>query len=364
MTPLEKYQQDLLLPEFRADAAQLAAMQSLNELYLRLTADDQRPASLLSRLRLKTKVLPQKGLYMWGGVGRGKTYLMDTFFDALPFDRKMRMHFHRFMHLVQVRLTELKGQKNPLEAVAKEFGRQARVLCFDEFFVSDIGDAMILATLMQHLFEQGVSLVATSNIEPDGLYKNGLQRARFLPAIQLIKQHCSVQNVDGGEDYRLRTLEQAELYHWPDDEPGRIKLHNYYEQLGGGSSHRQSNAEVEILGRQIPVVRVADGVVWFDFKELCAGARSSADYTELSKEFHTLLLSGIFVMQSEHEDVARRFITLVDELYDRQVKLIVTAQAPMHALYKGQKLVFEFERTLSRLQEMQSKEFLGLPHRP
>ncbi len=360
LTPMQKYQADLAAG-FNADPAQLVAMTYLDDLCARLS----KPKSRVAMAWLwKKKPLPEKGLYMWGGVGRGKTYLMDTFFDQLPFENKMRLHFHRFMHEVQRRLAELKGTKNPLEQVAKEWSQRARVLCFDEFFVSDIGDAMILATLMRHLFDQGVSLVATSNIAPQGLYKDGLQRSRFLPAIALLEQHCDILNVDGGNDYRLRTLTQAEIYHSPLDQASQQKLTQYFVALSGEHSHVDQDDSLELLGRQVPVVNLADDIVWFRFADLCGGPRSSADYTELSRLFHTVLLQAVPQLNVESEDQARRFITLVDELYDRQVKLIITAEVPLLELYAGHKLKFEFERTQSRLLEMQSRDYLALPHRP
>jgi cell division protein ZapE len=286
---------------------------------------------------------------------------MDNFFESLPFDKKMRIHFHRFMQRVHTELKTLKGQSNPLLIVADRLSDEARIICFDEFFVSDIGDAMILAGLMDALFARGVSLVCTSNIVPDGLYKDGLQRARFLPAIELVKQHTEVVNVDGGNDYRLRTLEQAELYHFPLGDEASIKLEKYYNQLAlVDGSH---GLDLEVNGRKLTALRHSDDIVWFDFKELCDGPRSQNDYIELAREFHAVILSGVPKMSRDHDDLARRFINLIDEFYDRSVKLIVSAEAPIHELYEGAKLGFEFERTESRLLEMQSQEYLEREHR-
>lgn len=364
LTPLQRYQQDLLKDGFRHDSAQEHAIRRLQDLYERLLAAEQRRVKPMDRLRARFKKPrrePQMGLYFWGGVGRGKTYLMDTFFEALPFERKMRTHFHRFMQRVHQELTQLKGTPNPLEVVADTFKREAVVICFDEFFVSDIGDAMILAGLLEALFKRGVTLVCTSNIVPDGLYKDGLQRARFLPAIALLNKHTEVVNVDGGVDYRLRTLEQAELYHWPLDDQADLSLNASYERLAlEAGSH---DLALDINGRTLRARKHADDVVWFDFKELCDGPRSQNDYIELAREFHAIIVSNIPVMGGDTDDQARRFINMIDEFYDRHVKLIVSAAAPIHELYSGGRLNFEFERTQSRLLEMQSHAYLELPHR-
>jgi cell division protein ZapE len=286
---------------------------------------------------------------------------MDNFYESLPFKQKMRIHFHRFMQRVHHELNTLNDQKNPLVIVAKRLSDEARIICFDEFFVSDIGDAMILAGLMGELFNNGVSLVCTSNIVPDGLYENGLQRVRFLPAIELVKQHTDVVNVDGGNDYRLRTLEQAELYHHPLDEMATINLEKYFKQLAvEAGSH---DLDLEINGRVLKAHRHADDVVWFDFKELCDGPRSQNDYIEIAREFHAVIISDVPRLSVDTDDQARRFINMVDEFYDRSVKVIISADAAIHELYSGGKLNFEFERTESRLLEMQSHEYLEKAHK-
>jgi cell division protein ZapE len=364
MTPWQRYQQDLERPEFHKDPAQEDAVRRLQSLYDKLVAAERERDKPMVKLRLKFKKGkedPVKGLYFWGGVGRGKTYLMDTFYEALPFDRKMRVHFHRFMQRVHKELKSLKGEKNPLDIVARQFADETRVICFDEFFVSDIGDAMILATLMDGLFSRGVSLVCTSNIVPDGLYKDGLQRARFLPAIELVKKHTDVVNVDGGVDYRLRTLEQAELYHFPLDEEADKSLQKSYDGLAlEAGSH---SLELDINGRKLTALSHADDVVWFDFKTLCDGPRSQNDYIELAREFHAVIISNVPVLGKDKEDQARRFINMIDEFYDRNVKVIISAEAPITELYAGGRLGFEFERTESRLLEMQSREYLEAPHK-
>lgn len=360
MTPLEKYQADLARPEFVHDAAQEQAVLALDDLYRRLGRS--RPASgWLARLR-KTKPRPEKGLYMWGGVGRGKTYLMDVFFQCLPFEEKRRMHFHRFMQKVHRQMRERQGEKNPLTSIAKEFAARYRVLCFDEFFVTDITDAMILATLLQTLFDEGVTLVATSNIAPDGLYKDGLQRARFIPAIELLKQHTQVMNVDGGHDYRLRVLEQAELFHCPLGAEANRFMEERFAALASEHGRHRISGNILVEGRKIATVRTTDDVVWFDFMALCDGPRSQNDYIEIAREFHTVLISDVQRMGVGSDDLARRFINLVDEFYDRGVKLVVTAETPIEDLYAGDRLDFEFERTRSRLLEMQSQEYLAREH--
>lgn len=364
-TPWQRYQTDLERPDFLKDAAQADAVQRLQTLYDKLVEAESERGKAMTKLRRKLKKgreEPVKGLYFWGGVGRGKTYLMDTFFESLPFKRKMRVHFHRFMQRVHQELKNFKGEKNPLDLVAKKLAGETRVICFDEFFVSDIGDAMILATLMDGLFKRGVTLVCTSNIVPEGLYKDGLQRARFLPAIALVKKHTDVVNVDGGVDYRLRTLEQAELYHSPLDEEAEASLRRGFDALAlEAGKHSKS---IEINGRKIPAQAHADDVVWFDFKDVCDGPRSQNDYIEMARQFHAIIVGNVPALGGEKDDQSRRFVNMIDEFYDRNVKVIISAAAPITELYSGGRLSFEFERTESRLLEMQSQEYLEAPHKP
>lgn len=370
LTPAERYQRDLARPDFHPDSAQAEAVQHLQRLYERLLLALEREQSKSWWLRWlrKPSVTPVQGLYFWGGVGRGKTYLMDNFFESLPFEQKMRVHFHRFMRRVHGELKLLGGKKNPLKLVADTISREARVICFDEFFVSDITDAMILGTLMQELFKRGVTLVATSNIAPDGLYKDGLQRARFLPAIALLKQHTQVVNVDGGIDYRLRALEQVELYHSPLGAAADQSLMESFKNLMpcsvGNSGEFQSNVAVDIERRKILARHLAEDVIWFDFVDLCDGPRSQNDYIELAREYHSVLISNVPGLGRNNDDQARRFVNLVDEFYDRHVKLVISAARPLAALYDEGLLNFEFKRTVSRLLEMQSREYLARPHRP
>lgn len=366
-SPLTRYQQDLQREEFVADPAQRQAVEKLDALFhsLCVTERAQRETPLLPRLwqawRGRTPQ-PQRGLYLWGGVGRGKTYLVDTFYDCLPFRRKLRVHFHRFMQRVHTELGQLEGEPDPLLLVADKLAAEALVLCFDEFYVLDIADAMILAGLMEALFERGVTLVATSNIIPDELYRDGLQRQRFLPAIELIKRHTEVFKIDAGVDYRLRALERAELYHCPLDDQANESLQRSFEALAPEAG--QQWERLEINGRYLSSRWVADDVVWFEFAELCDGPRSQNDYIELARIYHAVLLGNVPAMGASTDDLARRFINLVDEFYDRNVKLVISAEVPLLELYSGGRLEFEFRRTCSRLQEMQSREYLARSHKP
>ncbi|WP_063663653.1 cell division protein ZapE [Aliivibrio fischeri] len=366
MTPLEKYQQDLNQEGFMHDSAQQNAVEHLDDLYrrfLELKVPQQPVKRSWKRFFKKEKpqkLTPEKGLYFWGGVGRGKTYLVDTFYDALPTERKMRIHFHRFMQRVHDELGELKQQSDPLLIVADKFKQETDIICFDEFFVSDITDAMILATLLEALFARGITLVATSNILPQDLYRNGLQRARFLPAISLIEKHCDIINVDSGVDYRLRTLEQAEIYHYPLDSDAETNMKGYFLQLVSGGDYEST--QIEINHRLIEVKAEGEGVVHFDFSSLCESARSQHDYIELSRLYHTVLLSNVKIMGEVNDDAARRFIAMVDEFYERNVKLIISAEVDLASIYQKGRLTFEFQRCQSRLIEMQSHEYLSKEH--
>ena len=366
MTPADHYQRDLARSNFVDDAAQAAAVEHLQRLHDELVATHRRPRrpGVLHRWFGRHQPLwePVTGLYFWGGVGRGKTYLMDIFYECLPFEERRRTHFHRFMRHVHQELKALAGEKNPLLLVARRLAERVRVLCFDEFFVVDITDAMILARLLDELFRQGVTLVATSNIVPDELYRDGLQRARFLPAIDLLNRHTCVVNVDGGVDYRLRALERAELYHCPLDAEADASLTRSFESLA--PEQVQADVELEVEGRPVRVRRLAEDVAWFDFAELCDGPRSQNDYIELAREFHAVLVSSVPRLDAGRDDQARRFISLVDEFYDRNVKLVISAEVPLEQLYRQGRLAFEFERTRSRLLEMQSHAYLGREHRP
>ena len=369
-TPLQRYQRDLQRQGFCRDESQAAAVQALQQLYELLVADSRRRRSaslwvqLLAKMAIGTSREPVQGLYLWGGVGRGKTYLMDNFYESLPFREKMRVHFHRFMRRIHSELRRLDGEKNPLRKVAERLAGETQVLCFDEFFVADITDAMILANLLEALFQRGVCLVATSNIEPAGLYRDGLQRERFLPAIALLNRHTRVINLDGGIDYRLRALQQAELYHSPLDAAADASLLRSLESLVPDKKEIRANVMLEVENRELCARFEAEDVVWFEFAEICDGPRSQNDYIALAREYHAVLVSNVPRMGRDSEDQARRFINMVDEFYDRNVKLVISAAEPLQRLYAGGKLNFEFERTTSRLLEMQSHEYLARPHRP
>ncbi|MFA0194290.1 cell division protein ZapE [Vibrio artabrorum] len=365
MNPIKKYEQDIKEYGFQRDPAQEQAVKSLDELFYQFQDYLNTPVPPLTRFQ---KLLgkkhpipkPPKGLYFWGGVGRGKTYLMDTFCDALPTTKKMRVHFHRFMYRVHDELKALGHVSDPLPLVADKLKEEADMICFDEFFVSDITDAMILGTLFQALFERNIILVATSNIPPEDLYRNGLQRARFLPAIKLIQDNCHILNVDNGIDYRLRTLEQAEIYHYPLDNQAKINLEKYYVQLVGDDKPKLQ--KIEVNHRQLEVVEASDGVLYGTFAQLCQSARSQNDYIELSRVYHTVLLADVLQMDATSDDAARRFIALVDEFYERNVKLIISAEVELENLYANGRLEFEFKRCQSRLIEMQSHEYLAKEH--
>lgn len=361
MTPLERYQRDIEQQYFLPDHAQAMAVARLQNLYERIIDNHANGFKKIKRTLLNASPTVT-GVYMWGGVGRGKTYLMDIFFECLPMQEKMRAHFYHFMQHVHAQLIELKSKKDPLKLVAKRIAKKARILCFDEFFVSDIADAMLLGGLLNYLFEEGVTLVATSNIAPDGLYKDGLQRERFLPAIDILKQYVEVIEVDSGVDYRLRVLEQAEIYHSPLDEKAEDSLKTSFKVLTHGVSN--PNVSLKIAGRTIVAKHHAEGVVWFDFQAICDGPRSSADYIKIAHEYHTVFLSNVPCLAIDKDDQMRRFITLVDEFYDRHVKLIISAATAPEGIYGQGRLAFEFRRTLSRLIEMQSLEYLAKPHKP
>ncbi len=362
MTPIEIYQQDLQRADFQFDETQQMAVQHLQTLYEQLVAREQYQLSWLDKLRGK-KAAPIRGLYFWGGVGRGKTYLMDTFFEALPFERKMRAHFHRFMKRVHADLRRLDGQPNPLLKVADQIAKEAGIICFDEFFVTDITDAMILGTLAEALFERGVVLVATSNIVPERLYENGLQRSRFIPAIKALEANCEVVNVDAGIDYRLRTLSQAELYHSPLDDEADDALETAFAALVGEHARITHDGEIEVEGRMIDVIRRSDNVLWVNFLDICDGPRSQNDYIEIAKEYYAVIVAEVPQFDGYKDDQARRFINMVDEFYDRGVKLVISAEVGLEDLYASGNLRFEFQRTNSRLLEMQSHEYLEREHK-
>jgi cell division protein ZapE len=339
----------------------------LEDLRRRVLARRTRRPLLQRGLRLlpgkPRAVAPLRGLYLWGGVGRGKTFLVDEFFAELPIREKRREHFHRFMQDVHAGLKRHRDLPAPLAHVAGGIADQAQLLCIDELVVGDVADAMILAALLEALFTRGVTLVATSNLPASGLYRGGLQRARFLPAIALIERHCKVLELDGGVDYRFRQLESSQLFLGPDVPQAESRLAAEFERLADGPGEKDVRVQVE--SRPVRARREAEDIVWFDFRELCEGPRSTADYIEIARCYHTVLVSRVPVMDASADDAARRFISMVDEFYDRGVKLILsTAASRPEDLYAGERLEFDFRRTASRLHEMTTRRYLARPHRP
>lgn len=355
---LEAYQNLLDERGYVADAAQQAAAARLQQLYEELLNFKVKRSSTLTRLLSRPQ--PPRGVYFWGGVGRGKSFLMDCFYAAVPYKRKRRIHFHAFMHEIHRELERHKGESDPMLKVAADIARQTRLLCFDEFHVSDIADAMILKRLLEGLYEQGVVLVMTSNYPPEKLYPNGLQRENFLPAIALLKKQMDVLEVEAGVDYRLRALEQVEIYHHPADQAAENKMLEYFRMVAGEEGQR--GGVIHVLDREIETLRQGGGVIWFDFKTLCGGPRSQNDYLEIAQRYHTVLLSHIPQMTQHQASEARRFTWLVDVFYDCKVKLIATADCAPEQLYTQGTQSGEFFRTVSRLTEMHSREYLALPH--
>lgn len=337
------------------DEAQLRAADKLQRLYDALRDSEEKQFHFIHRL-LGKKQRRIRGLYLWGGVGRGKSFLMDAFFTCAPLTLKIRVHFHRFMQDVHAELDTIKHHADPLVIVAQRIAKQAHLICFDEFHVSDIADAMLLGRLLRELLQQGVVLVATSNHKPDELYMHGLQRSHFLPAIALIKEQLDVVEIDAGIDYRLRMQKDAKTYHFPHDEAATTSLANTFANISGGRG--VNHAVLEIEGRNISTIRAAPGLAWFDFYALCSSPRGQADYIEIARRFHTVLISGIPGLMSEHSAEARRFAWLVDVLYDNSVKLIVSAHAPLQDLFQEGPNANEFDRTVSRLAEMQTCQFM------
>ena len=377
--PSQRYAQGVARGDWQDDPAQRAPLAALDRIHVELVRATPAPG-LLRRLLGAPAQEAVRGLYLWGGVGRGKTFLIDLFYDGLPLPEvrakdaaeapraqdggngggKRRTHFHRFMREVQERLHVHADQPDPLALVAREWRQRLRVLVLDEFFVIDIGDAMLLGRLLEKLFDEGVVLVTSSNAAPQDLYRDGLQRARFLPAIGLLERRCEVIELISATDYRLRALTRSPVYRAPLDAKSDAWLAQRWRELGGDASHMDAGIVVE--GRRIPVRARSKGLCWFDFDALCEGPRGSADYIEIASEFHTLLVGGIPRMDALRDDAARRFVNLVDEIYDRHVNLVCTADAPPMALYAGERIAGAFERTASRLVEMQSTDYFTIGH--
>lgn len=353
MNVLQYYEKALGERGYKADAAQQQAIRRLQKYYDDWVAFKQQRSSRLKKIFSRPDI--PKGVYMWGGVGRGKSFLMDSFYLTVPVKRKTRIHFHEFMRGVHLQLQQIKGTQDPLDEVARRIAKKYRLICFDEFHVSDIADAMILYRLLLKLFEHGTSFVMTSNYEPSKLYPDGLHRDRILPAIKLIQERMDVLNVDTGVDYRLRTLEQVNMYHTPLTEQARQALQLAFDQLSDTASQ---NPVLHIESREIRAEALSGSVVWFSFATLCGGPRSQNDYLELASRFHTIILSDVPRMRPKHASEARRFTWLIDVLYDHKVNLIMSAECGPDELYTEGTLSNEFHRTVSRIMEMQSKEYI------
>ncbi|MES2937956.1 MAG: cell division protein ZapE [Pseudomonadota bacterium] len=352
------YEAELQARGYTTDPAQMRGVDALDRCAREWAEFKEQRSSVWKKLINRPEI--PKGVYLWGGVGRGKSFLMDCFFQAVPLVRKTRLHFHEFMREVHRELAELKGRADPLDALGARMAKRYRLICFDEFHVADITDAMILHRLLDALFANGVGFVTTSNFKPDDLYPNGLHRDRILPAIDLLNAKLEVVNVDNGVDYRRRTMEQVRLYHTPLGAQADAEMNEAFTRL---AEKQDEDPVLHIEHREIRSRRRAGGVVWFDFKALCGGPRSQNDYLEIATQFHTVLLSDVPRMSPRLASEARRFTWLVDVLYDRRVKLILSAEVPPEALYTDGPLAHEFPRTISRLNEMQSAEFLAMEHR-
>lgn len=360
MTIKHSYESALAAGSVERDEAQRQVVERLGDLQQRIMQQSTAAARLRRRLFGQRKRPGVKGVYLWGGVGRGKTFLMDLFFSTLAVQRKRRVHFHRLMHDVHARRRRLVDVEDPLEIIAADIAAETVVLCFDEFYVSDIGDAMLLGKLLDGLFRRGVTLVATSNTPPQDLYKGGLQRERFQGAIEAIKRNVDVIELSGDVDYRLQLLETAGTFLSPADASADDRLLHFFNDVASGAV--RENEGIDILGRNIRARRSSDGIAWFDFADLCEGPRSQEDYIELARDYPTVILSNVPVLAASDDNAARRFIALVDEFYERKVKLLISAEADIDSLYKGERLAFEFRRTASRLAEMQSREYLHAAH--
>ncbi|MDH5518581.1 MAG: cell division protein ZapE [Gammaproteobacteria bacterium] len=361
MSLIERYQQILAEKDFQSDTGQQDVIRLFDQLQHEMSRQPPRDSFSSRLIRFFSRPAAVKGVYLWGGVGRGKTWLMDLFYENLEIENKYRLHFHRYIKEIHEQLDQYKGQKNPLKLIAKKFARQYQLLCLDEFHVSDITDAMILNGLLQALYQHGVTLIMTSNIEPEELYRDGLQRERFIPAIDLIKQYSHVIKIEDGEDHRLNTIQKSELYYTPLSKHNQKKLEEYFIQLCPCTP--KTNTQLLINHRSLNAYKLADDIVWFIFDQLFDSPRAVADYIELAKLFHTVFISDIPLLTVHNEDKTKRFIQLLDEFYDRNVNIIISAASLPENLYQGSSLSFEFERTVSRLKEMKSVKYLQKQHR-
>ena len=355
MTPLEYYREQVQKGVITSDPLQLVVVESLEKLQQALIVENTKRNSFFKFLHQRQLI---KGIYLWGGVGIGKTFLMDCFYHTLPFENKFRMHFHKFMRLVHEKLTQHQGEADPLESIAKEFSRDAIVLCFDEFFVSDITDAMLLGRLIKALFAHGLCLVATSNVAPNDLYKNGLQRSQFLPAIQLLNTQTTVMHLTTTTDYRLRHLKEAGVFYTPLDKTAADNMEKTFAILTDGK--KINTAPIEICSRMINVQKSTDDIVWFEFNDICHVPRSQKDYLAIAEKFKTVFISNIPAIQANEKDTICLFINLVDVLYDARVRLVFSAAEPVQQIYDRGYMVMEYARTNSRLLEMQSADYFTM----
>lgn len=358
MNPLQRYQADLKKDGFNADPAQARAVEYTQQLFDAINTMKPKATGLARIWQRKQTAV--KGLYFFGEPGRGKTYLIDCFYACLSMEEKNRIHFHQFMRNVHQQLKDLPRAPDPLKIVAADIAKKTRVLCLDEFHVHDIADAMLMAGLLKALFDNGVVLIATSNIAIDDLYKNGLQRERFMYAIELLKQYTTEVEVNGEQDYRLAQLEKNQVYFIAADDCNHKQLESQFNEMAPSPPKHQRH--IEINNRDIDYIALSDDVIWFEFNAICNTPRSVHDYIEIAQLYHTVFLSHVYSMQEAHDSIAKRFIHLVDALYDHNVKLIISAEVAMTALYHGRKQEQAFQRTLSRLHEMSGKAYLAKPH--
>ena len=364
MTPLQRYQSDIQKRKIKADDLQWQALQRTQRVYSEINIASQSKSSFLSSLFKKEQ--PVRGLYLWGGTGRGKTYLVDSFYECLPGDKKYRVHFHRFMLDIHQQLEDLPKSPNPLEIIAAQLAEKMKVLCLDEFHVHDIADAMLLAGLLKAMFEKGITLVATSNIAIHDLYKNGLQRERFMYAIELLDKYTEEFNLGEGTDYRFLILDETE-HLYIIDESNTSEMGNdflSYKFIELAPCQPKTNRAIEVNNREIKYISWADDVIWFDFNELCQTNRSAHDYIEIAERFQTVLVSDIQILNEMDDAAAKRFIHFIDAIYDHNVKLLASANAKPDVLYRGSRMKFAFDRTISRLTEMGTEHYLKLAHNP
>ena len=364
MTPLQRYQLDIQNRKIKTDELQWQALQHTQRVYSDLNLKGQTKKSFFSSLFKKE--MPVRGLYLWGGTGRGKTYLVDSFYECLPGDKKYRVHFHRFMLDIHQQLEALPKSPNPLDIIAAQLAEKMKVLCLDEFHVHDIADAMLLAGLLKAMFEQGITLVATSNISIHDLYKNGLQRERFMYAIELLDKYMEEFDLGEGTDYRFLILDETEHLYIINEKNTKQMGNDFlsYKFIELAPCQPKTQRTIKINHREIKYISWADDVIWFDFNELCQTNRSAHDYIEIAERFQTILVSDIQVLKEKDDAAAKRFVHFIDAIYDHNVKILASTYAQPNELYHGSRMKFAFDRTISRLTEMGTERYLKLAHNP